>query len=357
MRCRTYPTWPLSQYCSRLACAHTNETRQLRPHLTHNKSNELRLHASATHLALTALEARVVLRADADNVADLDVRDFRADADGLAEDLVADDLRVVDIAPACGARQIKRSEMSGGGRERREGEAAWANVPPEAVCKSDAQMPQYMILMSTSSSANAFGSYSCQTKLPWIESLPTAHQPWNLAGTSEEDMVDLGSVLCVVGDGEQGRRERREGERARASGGGWIGSGSTYQNGGPPALRRPKLLPHLPHNNTRSYPWLPANPTVVATSGFLPGAKGGTAAGGGFCTASGRSCPSLEMTSTMCRVEGIEVEEVEGWGRRRREEEEEEGGGGRRREEVKRKAVLRRSDRETQVWRGREPRC
>ena len=46
----------------------------------------------AVGFAVVAFEARVVLSTDADNVADLDVLDVLADADGLADDLVSNDL-------------------------------------------------------------------------------------------------------------------------------------------------------------------------------------------------------------------------------------------------------------------------
>lgn len=49
--------------------------------------------------ALLALAAGVHHAADADTVADLVLRDVLADGGDVADDLVADDLRVLDLAP------------------------------------------------------------------------------------------------------------------------------------------------------------------------------------------------------------------------------------------------------------------
>jgi hypothetical protein len=58
----------------------------------------------AARAALVARAARVRLRADADAVADLDVRDGAADAQRDADDLVAHDLRVHGRAPPAAER-------------------------------------------------------------------------------------------------------------------------------------------------------------------------------------------------------------------------------------------------------------
>lgn len=71
----------------------------------------------AVGLALGALEARVVLSTDADVVADLDVLNVLADADRLADDLVADDLGVVRLAPAARSGvQVRSADLRGRGR-------------------------------------------------------------------------------------------------------------------------------------------------------------------------------------------------------------------------------------------------
>lgn len=55
-------------------------------------------------LARAAVQARPDLRANTDAVADVDALDIRADADGVADDLVADDERELGLAPAAGER-------------------------------------------------------------------------------------------------------------------------------------------------------------------------------------------------------------------------------------------------------------
>lgn len=68
--------------------------------------------------ALVARAARVALRADADAVANLDVRDVLAYTDGDANDLVAHDLRVLDRAPAGAERvQVARADAAVGDRD------------------------------------------------------------------------------------------------------------------------------------------------------------------------------------------------------------------------------------------------
>ena len=95
----------------------------------------------AVGFAVVAFEARVVLSTDADDVADLDVLDVLADADGLTNDFVADDLverrrgegqgspprsfpdsrrqarthlRVVDLAPSSGSSvQVRSADLYG----------------------------------------------------------------------------------------------------------------------------------------------------------------------------------------------------------------------------------------------------
>ena len=52
--------------------------------------------------------------------------------------------------------------------------------PERSVCKSVAQMPQCEISMSTSVSSKALGLNSCQTSLPFAESLSKPIHPSNL---------------------------------------------------------------------------------------------------------------------------------------------------------------------------------
>ena len=131
-------------------------------------------------LAWIADAARLALGTDADQVANLgkckmksrdaetrlvrhiylDCADILANFDGRTDDLVANDLRIVDFAPAGAHRMLRGASVP----------RIWQRVE-WVQTRSLAQTPQYRILTSTSSSSHFFGSYSCHLSWPLTEFL------------------------------------------------------------------------------------------------------------------------------------------------------------------------------------------
>lgn len=93
-----------------------------------------------------ALATRVVLRANAGNVADLDVSDLGANTNDLSDDLVADDLGVVDLAPTT-ADRVEVCEAAASAPFQEYHHCAWRCLP-------DAQIPAYMIYTSADASVS-----------------------------------------------------------------------------------------------------------------------------------------------------------------------------------------------------------
>lgn len=101
-------------------------------------------------LALSTFEARVVLGSNSDEVTELEVLDLRTYSDDGSDDFVPDHL-CIKIRQE--RRKISLDLKHGSARRRVDISNArgyWvSNHPEDITCKSEAQTPQYMILMST----------------------------------------------------------------------------------------------------------------------------------------------------------------------------------------------------------------
>lgn len=118
------------------------------------------------------LETRVVLGTNADEVAHFDAfLGLATNADGLANNLMAyaDGLWRMSVTGICIAEKVGRTYGVG-------------PQPLRKVCRSDPQMPEWVIWMSTSVSSNGLrlSGNSCHTILPSADSGPRPIHPANL---------------------------------------------------------------------------------------------------------------------------------------------------------------------------------
>jgi hypothetical protein len=106
------------------------------------------------------------LGTDADARALLDVLDVLSDLDGFADDLMTNN---------ASCRKLDRRMW------RRWGDVRYGvgPQPEESMCKSEPQIPQCEISMSTSSSLHFLGSKSPHCILPLTASLSFPSHPWN----------------------------------------------------------------------------------------------------------------------------------------------------------------------------------
>jgi hypothetical protein len=122
--------------------------------------------------AFLAVKARARLSAYTAAVTDFEVFDVLADFDCYAGDFVADAAWVERGALKL---TINVRILESGIRAKES-----LTHPDLNVCKSEPQIPQCVILISTSSSVHVFGSNSCHFISPLAAFLSKAIHPWNL---------------------------------------------------------------------------------------------------------------------------------------------------------------------------------
>jgi hypothetical protein len=132
-------------------------------------------------------ETAACLGADADARALLDVLDVLADFDGFADDFVADDASLRGLVDYVRDRGWMRYLRYGVGPQ-----------PDLSMWRSEPQIPQWEISMSTSSSLHFLGSKSPHCILPFTESSSFPSQPWNFVSVAIMKLFGVDLNLGLV---------------------------------------------------------------------------------------------------------------------------------------------------------------